>query len=58
MSRRARRQADARPWERERDGDAPDVDALLSDDDTDQHLRDRAWEQWEIERQRPQGDAR
>lgn len=59
MSRRARARADARPWLQQRD--APDhfVDAdKMVDDDTDQHLRDRAWEQWEIERQQPQGDAR
>ena len=60
MSRRARRNAQARPWEQQRDADDHFVDASnMVDDDTDQHLRDRAWEQYEAEqRQQPQGDAR
>jgi hypothetical protein len=59
MSRRARARADARPWLQQRD-DPDHIERVLEMvDDTDEHLRERAWEQYEAEqRQQPQGDAR
>lgn len=59
MSRRARARANARPWEQLRDADDDsDIEALLADDDGDQHLREQAWQQHDAEQARAQGAQR
>ena len=60
MSRRARARASARPWELQRDaGEADHVEDLLAmvGEDTDQHLRERAWQQREREQQQHRSEA-
>lgn len=57
MSRRARSRANARPWLQQRDaGQVEHLEYLLdsADDDTDEHLRERAWRQHEAEQGRAQ----
>lgn len=52
MSRRARARASARPWELQRDaGEADHVEDILAmvNGDSDEHLRELAWQQREHE---------